>query len=134
MEYPPKGNEIALKFSEEARRLHSTKPEWIIIWLKAKGRVRRYYNPINKMPDKEEVDAAEMLSTSKTKPWHLVQASTIFMEMAFIYKFKNNYKESNKLYKLSSDLILLVLIKLFFKKIKQFCTYFIINNFVFFCI
>jgi len=66
MEYPPKGNDLALKYADQARTLHSTEPEWIIIWLKAKGRVRRYYEQY-KMPDDDEIDAAEILCSTKTK-------------------------------------------------------------------
>lgn len=106
MEYPPKGNDIALTFSVQARNLYSTELEWMIIWLKAKGRVRRYYDHLNIMPEKDEMDAADMLSTTKTNSRHLVQASIIFMETAFNYKLKKNSEQSNKYYKLSSDLIL----------------------------
>lgn len=115
MEYAPKGNEIALKFSEQARNLHSTEPEWIIIWLKAKGRVRRYYDYLNKMPEKDEMDAAEMLSTTKTNCRHLVYASKIFMEVAFHNKINKKFKESDKYYKLSSDILQLVSIQLCYK-------------------
>lgn len=105
MEYPPKGNDIALKFAEQARNLHSTEPEWIIIWLKAKGRVRRYYNRY-KMPDDGEIYAAKILSTTETKPQLLIRASKLYMEVAFIHKINRNHQESKKFYKLSSDLVL----------------------------
>lgn len=105
MEYPPKGNDIALKFAEQARNLHSTEPEWIIIWLKAKGRVRRFYSSY-KMPDDGEIDAAEILCTAKTKPRLLIRASKLYMEVAFIHKLNKNHQESKKFYKLSSDLVL----------------------------
>lgn len=109
MEYPPKGNDIALKFADEARNYHTTEPEWIIIWLKAKGRVRRYYFQY-KMPDIEEFNAAEILSTTKTKPRFLIQASKLFMEAGFIHKQNKNRNESNKFYKISSELTLQVYI------------------------
>ncbi|XP_025197118.1 uncharacterized protein LOC112595929 [Melanaphis sacchari] len=103
MEYPPKGNDIALKFADQARTLHSTEPEWIVIWLKAKGRVRRYYEQY-KMPENDEINAAEMLCSTKTKARLLIQASKLYMEVAFINKLKNNKEESNKYYKISSDI------------------------------
>lgn len=103
MEYPPKGNDIALKFADRACTLHSTESEWIIIWLKAKGRVRRYYEQY-KLPDDDELDAAEMLCSTKTKARLLIQASKVYMEAAFVNKLKNNKDESNKYYKLSSDI------------------------------
>ncbi|XP_022179430.1 uncharacterized protein LOC111040046 isoform X1 [Myzus persicae] len=103
MEYPPKGNDIALKFADRARILHSTEPEWIIIWLKAKGRVRRYYSQF-KMPEDDEMDGAEMLCSTKPNPRHLIQASKLYMEAAFVNKLKNNQVESKKFYKISSDL------------------------------
>lgn len=104
MEYPPKGNDIALQFAEQARNLHSTEPEWITIWLKAKGRVRRFYSQYQ-MPDDDEIDAAEILSTAKTKPRLLIRASKLYMEVAFIHKVNRNHQESKKFYKLSSDLV-----------------------------
>lgn len=105
MEYPPKGNDIALTFANEARNYHSTEPEWIVIWLKAKGRVRRYYFQF-KMPDLDEFDAAETLSTTKTKPLLLIEASKLFMEAGFIHKLNKNQNESDKFYKISSELTL----------------------------
>jgi len=103
MEYPPKGNDIALKFADQARTFHSTEPEWIVIWLKAKGRVRRYYEQYT-IPDNNEIDAAEILCSTKTKARLLIQASKVYMEAAFANKLKNNKEESNKYYKLSSDI------------------------------
>jgi len=103
MEYPPKGNDIALNFADQARTLHSTEPEWIIIWLKAKGRVRRYYQQY-KMPEDDEIDAAEMLCSTKTKARLLIQASKVYMEAAFVNKLKNNKVESKQFYQLSSDI------------------------------
>jgi len=103
MEYPPKGNDIALQFADQARNIHPTESEWIVIWLKAKGRVRRYYKQFQ-MPDVHEMNAAEILSASKTIPKHVVQASKLYMEAAFIHKLSSNWEESNKYYNLSSDL------------------------------
>ncbi|CAI6350792.1 unnamed protein product [Macrosiphum euphorbiae] len=103
MEYPPKGNDIALKFADRARTLHSTEPEWIIIWLKAKGRVRRYYEQY-KMPGDDEIDAAEMLCSTKTKARLLIQASKLYMEAAFVNKLKNNKDESKRFYNLSYEI------------------------------
>lgn len=105
MEYSPKGNDIALRFANEACNLHSTESEWIVIWLKAKGRVRRYYTQY-KMPEKDELDSAEMLCTTKTKPQLLIAATKVFIEMAFIYKLNRNQEKSNEYYKFSSDLTL----------------------------
>lgn len=103
MEYPPKGNDKALKFADQARTFHSTEPEWIVIWLKAKGRVRRYYEQYT-IPDSDEMNAAEILCSTKTKARLLIQASKVYMEAAFANKLKNNKEESNKYYKLSSDI------------------------------
>jgi len=103
MEYPPKGNDIALKFADRARTLDSTEPEWIIIWLKAKGRVRRYYEQYQ-MPEDDEIDAAKMLCSTKTNARPLIQASKLYMEAAFVNKIKNNKNESKKLYTLSCDI------------------------------
>jgi len=103
MEYPPKGNDIALQFTDQARNIHSTESEWLVIWLKAKGRVRRYYKQFQ-TPDVHEMNVAKILSTSKTMPKHVIQASKLYLEVAFIHKISFNWKESNKYYKLSSDL------------------------------
>ncbi|XP_060836483.1 uncharacterized protein LOC132919152 [Rhopalosiphum padi] len=102
MEYPPKGNDIALTFADQARTLHSTEPEWILVWLKAKGLVRRYYERFT-MPDNDEINAANIWSKN-TNARLLIQASNIYMEIAFINKLKYNREESNKYYKLSYDI------------------------------
>lgn len=104
MEYPPKGNDIGLKFADHARNLNSIEPEWIVIWLKAKGRVRRFYAQF-KMPDEHELEAAEMIYTAKTKPRLLIQASKLYMEVAFVHKINYDFVKSEKFYKFSSDLI-----------------------------
>lgn len=110
MEYPPRGNDIALEFAVQARNLNSTEPEWIIVWLKAKGRVRRFYIQFQ-MPDEHEIDAADILCTTKSKPRSLIQASKLYMEVAFIHKINRDIVESKKNYKISSDLTWLVSIK-----------------------
>jgi len=103
MEYPPKGNDIGLAFADQARNLQSTEPEWIIIWLKAKGRVRRYHDKYQ-MPDKHEIEAAKMLCATKTaKSRSLIQASKLYLEVAFNHK-RNNNPLSRQFYQLSSDL------------------------------
>lgn len=108
LEYPPKGNDIALQFAKIARDYHSTEVEWIIIWLKAKGRVRRYYYQ-HQMPDSQEFEAANILSQDH-KPGSLIQASKLFMEAAYTFKLDKNQEKSDEYYKISSDLTLLVLL------------------------
>jgi len=103
LEYPPKGNDIALKFADQARTLDSTEPKWIVIWLKAKGRVRRYYEQLA-MPENDEIDCAKILSSAKTNARHLIKASKVYFEVAYVNKLKNNREESNKYYKLSYDI------------------------------
>lgn len=105
MEYPIVGNEIALKLADKARKLEPNESEWIMIWLKAKGRVRRYYNHYE-MPDMHETFAAELLSALKSKPRALIQASKHFKNVANCHKTQFNSKESNKYYKISSELIM----------------------------
>ncbi|XP_016657441.1 uncharacterized protein LOC100160247 isoform X2 [Acyrthosiphon pisum] len=102
MVYPSKGNVIALNFANQARALHPTEPEWIIVWLKAKGRVRRSYES-HKMPGDDEIDAAEILCSMKRNPSHLIRASQLYKEAGYINKLKNNHNESTKFFKLSSD-------------------------------
>jgi len=103
MEYPPKGNDTALKFADQAHAFHSTEPEWLVIWLKAKGRVRRYYEQYS-IPDDDEMKAADILYSSKTNARLLIQASKVYMEAAFAYKLKYNKTKSIKYYTLSSDI------------------------------
>ncbi|CAI6349312.1 unnamed protein product [Macrosiphum euphorbiae] len=103
MEYSPKGNDIALNFADQARALHPTEPELIIIWLKAKGRVRRYYDP-TEIPGDDEIEAAESVCSIKSNSKLIFEASQIYKEVGYIYKTKKNYKESNKFFKLSFDI------------------------------
>jgi len=103
MEYAPKGNDIALEFASQACNLHSAEHEWIIIWLKAKGRVRRYYQPFE-MPGNDEMDAAKMLCSTNLKSHILIEASQLYKEAGFVSKMKSDYNESNKFYKLASDI------------------------------
>jgi len=103
MEYPPKGNDIALEFASRACNLYSEEHEWIIIWLKAKGRVRRYYQPFQ-MVGNDEMDAAKTLCSTKLKSHILIEVSQLYKEAGFVNKIKNNYNESIKYYKLASDI------------------------------
>ncbi|KAE9528198.1 hypothetical protein AGLY_012620 [Aphis glycines] len=103
MEYPPEGNDMALKFVNQARYLDSIEPEWIVIWLKAKGRVRRYYKKYT-TPDDDEIDAANMLCTTQSKLHILVPTIKVFEEAGFIKKITHNQNESIHFYKLASDI------------------------------
>lgn len=105
MEYPPKGNDIALKFADEARYLNPTELEWVVVWLKAQGRVRRFYHQYQMVYD-TEIEAAEMLSKAKTNPHLLYKASKPYMERGFYHKLNKNYEESMKFYRLSSNIAL----------------------------
>lgn len=105
MVYAPKGNDIALKFADQARQLQSIEPEWTTVWLKAKGRVRRCYNK-TQMPGEDEIDAAKMLSLTLSKSRFLIQASKMYMEIAFIYTINNNRAEYKIHNEISSDLIM----------------------------
>lgn len=102
MEYPPKGNDIALKLAEEARILDSSEVEWTNIWLKAKGRVRRFYDEF-KIPDSDEIYAADILCT-KTDPRLLLEAAELYINVAIIYK--QDEEKSKKYFKISSDIIM----------------------------
>ncbi|KAL5240437.1 hypothetical protein ACI65C_007847 [Semiaphis heraclei] len=103
MEYPIKGNNIALELINQAIT-NSTESEWIVIWLKAKGRVRGYAEHF-KIPRNDEIDAANKLCSTKSNPEHLIKASEIYKEVGNNYKSINNHRESNKFYKLSTDII-----------------------------
>lgn len=103
MEYPPIGNDIGLTFAEQARNLHSTEPDWILIWLKAKGRVRRYKDT-QQMPDEHEIDAANILSEIKGNPRTIIQAAILYKEVAMNHKINQNPELSKQFYQLSSDL------------------------------
>lgn len=103
MEYPHEGNEMALKFVNQARCLDSIEPEWIVIWLKAKGRVRRYHEKF-RTPDDDEIDAVKILSTTQSKLHILIQATHVYEEAGYIKKMTHDYNESNRFYKLASDI------------------------------
>jgi len=100
MQYPLKGNYIALKFAEQART-SSTEPEWINIWLKAKGRVRRYSEPF-KVPEDDEINAAKMICLTTTNSKHLIKVYQLYKEVGSVNRFINNDEESIKFFKLSS--------------------------------
>lgn len=108
MEYPPEGNIIALELAESARNFNDSELYWITIWLKAKGRKRRFHNKFT-LPSRDELEAANKLSSCENNPELLLCASQIFCETGFILKrsgTSENYRESNKYYKLSADLTL----------------------------
>lgn len=107
LEYPPGGNQIALELVECARSLNYTEVKWISIWLKAKGRKRRFDRALN-LPSREELEAANKLS-SYENAYLLLRASDVYKDAGFILKISNlraNISESNNYYKLSIDLTL----------------------------
>lgn len=107
MEYAPNGNAIALKLANEARKLYCNEPEWIIIWLKAAGRIRRFNSVGKSMPGKDEVEAADILcSQTNPKPKFLINACKIYHDMAIVYKIHNNKGKSQYYYTLGYDLLM----------------------------
>lgn len=74
------------------------------MWLKAKGRVRRFYHACS-MPDTNEFNAAELLCSYKI-PSLLIQVSMFYSETAYYYKYQGKQDESDNYYQLSSDLVL----------------------------
>lgn len=87
MEYPYTSHDIALKFADEARTLHSTEPELTFIWLKVKTRVRRFNNEY--MPDKNEMNAVDkMLYLINSEPRVLITASHSYAQAAFAFRLK----------------------------------------------
>jgi hypothetical protein len=108
LEYPPEGNIIALEFAESTRNFNDAELYWITIWLKAKGRKRRFYNKFT-LPSRDELEGAKKLSSCEDNPELLLCASQVFCETGFILKKSGtpeNYRDSNKYYKLSADLTL----------------------------
>lgn len=57
MKYPPHGLGLALKCIDEARTHHSN-PEWEIIWLEVKRKIRKYKVSIFQGPSAEELRVA----------------------------------------------------------------------------
>lgn len=106
LHYSPVGNDIALNLATQARTLNPTEPEWIVIWLKAKAVVRRYYNVLV-LPDNSEMSAAEMLMSEKNKKSEFyLHASRIYAETARVYKKQSRHKyQSEKYYKQASNLL-----------------------------
>ncbi|XP_016657442.1 uncharacterized protein LOC107882879 [Acyrthosiphon pisum] len=103
MEYPPKGNDIALELADRACTLNSVEPEWLLIWLKAKKRVRHHYEPF-KMPGDDEIAKALYLYETQIKPKFLIHAYQLYKEAGFVNKMHNNLKLSKKYYNISSDI------------------------------
>lgn len=82
MEYVPNRDIIVLKFANEARNLYSKEPHWLVIWLKAKRRIRRYNDVEKSMPDKDEMEAACILSSQKnSKPQFLISPYKVYHDM-----------------------------------------------------
>lgn len=104
IEYPPKGNDIALKFAEQACNLDSTEPLWKVVWLKAKGRVRRYHNRFS-MPELNELNAAKTLCSYKTRTQFLIQAAQIYSEAGNFCKFNKMGAEASQYYSLAKYLL-----------------------------
>lgn len=104
LNYPPKGNDMALKVAEEARFLDPSEFEWIKIWLTSKGRVRRFYDKL-KIPDADEIHAADILQTKTTNPRFLLEAAELYINVAKYY-YDKNIEESREYFKLSSVVIL----------------------------
>ncbi|XP_029344701.1 uncharacterized protein LOC107883282 [Acyrthosiphon pisum] len=92
MEYPPKGNNIALELTERALALHYL-PEWLLIWLKAK-KVVRHDNAPYTIPGDEEINAALYLYKTQTKPKFLIHAYQLFKEAGYINNVNKNYGQS----------------------------------------
>ncbi|KAL5240440.1 hypothetical protein ACI65C_007850 [Semiaphis heraclei] len=99
MKYPIKGNFIALQFANQAI-INSTQPQWRVIWLKAKGRVRRYSEPFQ-TPGDDEIDVANILCSTKTDPKYLMKASYVYKEVGTVNKSNKNYREATKFLNLS---------------------------------
>ncbi|XP_050540156.1 uncharacterized protein LOC126904872 isoform X2 [Daktulosphaira vitifoliae] len=107
LEYSPTGNKIALELAEISRNLNDTEVRWIDMWLKAKGRVRRYEQKFT-LPFREELKAAEKLSFYQKNPAALSRASKVYMEAGFVLKIQNKPHDSEKYYNLASNLALKV--------------------------
>ncbi|XP_060870952.1 uncharacterized protein LOC132945272 isoform X2 [Metopolophium dirhodum] len=102
MEYPPKGNDIALELAERALALHYL-PEWLLIWSKAK-KVVRHHNAPYTIPGDEEIDAALYLFKTQTKPKLLIHAYQIFKEASYINKIDKNSRQSKYFFDYSSKI------------------------------
>jgi len=100
MEYPPKGNDVALELAHRARTL-STEPEWLLIWLKAKKRVRHRKEPY-KIPGNDEINDAQLLLHT-TSPKFFIHAYQLYKEAGFIHEMHNNLKLSKMFYNRSFD-------------------------------
>lgn len=106
MEYAPNGNVIALKLADEACNLYSKEPHWIVIWLKAKGRSRRFNNIGKSMPDRDEIEAADTLSSQiNPKPQFLINACKIYHDVAFYNRIIKDKETSQMYFKLGYNLL-----------------------------
>lgn len=104
MQYAPVGNDIALDLADQARTLDPTKPEWIVIWLIAKARVRHYQEVLS-FPDDSEISAAEMLMSNQNQNSEFyLQASRIYSDIARFYLKKGNKNQTAKYYTLAANI------------------------------
>jgi len=109
LEYPPGGNKIALELIELARNFNETEVYWTNIWLKAKGRMRRSDRYAPTLPCREELEAANKLSSYENNLEFLLSASNVYKEAGFMLKIssiRTNIEPSNNYFKLSADLAL----------------------------
>ncbi|VVC43505.1 Hypothetical protein CINCED_3A010833 [Cinara cedri] len=90
LEYPYKGNKIALRLAEFARDFNSTENHWIIIWLIAKGRQRRFDRD-RTLPFRDELEAAKKLCSFEDNPEFLLSASNVFLEAGLDYNMAKQY-------------------------------------------
>lgn len=104
MQYQPTGTDIGLKFANEARKLCPDEMEWTFIWLKAKGKYRRFYHKY-KLPDDDELEMSRQMIKTKIEPRFLVLAARLHKEAASIYR--NNFKryDANYYYKIAADIM-----------------------------
>lgn len=98
MKYPSLSKRIAFEEAEKALKLNSTEPEWMHIWLLAKGPFNREYNNFAK-PDVNETKVAEDLYNLSQTYWHLMSVGNVFIKLSK----RTTIKEHDKYFELASQ-------------------------------
>lgn len=97
MKYPFLSKNIAFLEADQAYRLNSTEPEWMQIWLTAKGLFNREYN-IFEIHDDNELKIAENVLRISKSFWNLIAVSDVFLK---VYEYTNDEQKKEKYFNLT---------------------------------
>lgn len=90
IKYPSISKFIAFREADKALELNPTEPEWMHIWLLAKGPYNREYNNFAK-PDLKERKVAEDLYNLSHSYWHLMSVGDVFIKVSLQFTSKEEH-------------------------------------------